>query len=581
MAPLPPDPYKILGVSKDAQTPEIRSSYRKLVLGCHPDKVQDPKLKEEKQNEFQRVQQAYELLSNEDERAKYDDKVRLEDLRRAMKDKAYISSPRPTTKHSGEFDIRTPEMRSSSFKTSTSPGKVYTFTRVYEDDYATRSPRTFESKGSRSSKRDPSFSERHSKRELERDREREREKEKDRDRRRKEDEVVRRKLEKDARKVEQKNKDKQRDREIKRDAEEKAARQRYAKASIDSFDDELPKSERKRSSKKHSDKGGRTSPRDDMPSSSSRAPPVSLYSPGQHSAYHTAFSYVAATLPPGAPALSRSFSYTTAPAYPAAPSPPPTRGHKKPFVSDETDSDENVRRSSAAPSRRGSGDGARMSRERSSYRRPSNEVLEDHIAASASPAARHTASFSKSATNTPQMGSSPPRDYLSRTNSMPQPVFSRPGPGLTRAHTLGVTGEIPRGRGRSRQHAQAQVESEDSEDSDDQYERERERRHRGRRTESPEAMAAREHVSRYEVESGSRRTRRMPQYAEVDAGHAYYVHAQPIPPIRVTETRMPGAYRETSYGVMPSATRYGSVKTAKYNEVQYSEYPYHRDGVPV
>ena len=52
MFTLPEDPYKVLGVAKDAQLPEIRSAHRKLVLKCHPDKVTDPKLKEEKQNEF-------------------------------------------------------------------------------------------------------------------------------------------------------------------------------------------------------------------------------------------------------------------------------------------------------------------------------------------------------------------------------------------------------------------------------------------------------------------------------------------------------------------------------------------------
>lgn len=95
MSPLPPDPYKILGVSKDARTPEIRTAHRKLVLKCHPDKVLDPTLKAAKQDEFQRVQQAYELLTNDQERQKYDDKVKLEELRKQFQNKANISSPRP------------------------------------------------------------------------------------------------------------------------------------------------------------------------------------------------------------------------------------------------------------------------------------------------------------------------------------------------------------------------------------------------------------------------------------------------------------------------------------------------------
>ncbi|KAJ3485728.1 hypothetical protein NLG97_g6753 [Lecanicillium saksenae] len=333
MAPLPPDPYAILGVSKDAQTPEIRSSYRKLVLKCHPDKVQDPKLKEVKQNEFQRVQQAYELLTNDAERQKYDDKVRLEDLRRQMKEKAHISSPRPTNKHSAEFEIRTPEMRSSGFKSSPSPSKVYSFSR-YEDEYA-RAGRAFESKSSRSSKRDASFADRHaSKREAEKERERERRKDEDRERRKKEEDVIRRKVEKEALKAEKKRQEKIRDREIKRDAEEKH-RARYAKASVEVIEDEMPsKSERKRSSRKHDDKGGRTSPRDDK----SSRPPLSksfyssersaydgtLYTSSDRNTFESASFYVAASrgVPPP---MARSYSYSGRSTYvPAAPSPPPT-----------------------------------------------------------------------------------------------------------------------------------------------------------------------------------------------------------------------------------------------------------------
>ncbi|KAJ2979261.1 hypothetical protein NQ176_g3365 [Zarea fungicola] len=382
MAPLPPDPYKILGVAKDAQTSEIRSSYRKLVLKCHPDKVQDPKLKEEKQNEFQRVQQAYELLNDDSERQKYDDKVRLEDLRRQMKEKQSTSSPKPSPKYSAEFEIRTPEMRSSGFKASPSPGKTHVFAR-YEDDYGLRDGR-FESKTRSSSKRDTSFSERYSKRELEREKEREREREKDkdkdreRDRRRKEDDARRAaKISKETLKAEKKRQEKQRDRDIKRDAEDKL-RQRFAKVSMESYDDEPSKSDRKRSTRKADDKAGRSSPRDEKPSLSSRPPLAASnfipYTANDRIKFERAATYVDASRAPPAP-LYRSSSYSgRSPYIPAAPSPPPT---KKAFVMDDTDSDDNVRRS-RAPSRRGSGDAARLSRERS-YRKGSNEVLEDHF----------------------------------------------------------------------------------------------------------------------------------------------------------------------------------------------------------
>uniref|UniRef100_A0A8H7MZP5 J domain-containing protein n=1 Tax=Bionectria ochroleuca TaxID=29856 RepID=A0A8H7MZP5_BIOOC len=96
MSPLP-DHYAILGVAKDAQIPEIRSAHRKLVLKCHPDKVQDPTLKAEKQDEFQKVQTAYEVLSNEKERRRYDDSLRLAELKAQLQNKANSSAPESTT----------------------------------------------------------------------------------------------------------------------------------------------------------------------------------------------------------------------------------------------------------------------------------------------------------------------------------------------------------------------------------------------------------------------------------------------------------------------------------------------------
>ncbi|RAL06137.1 DnaJ domain protein [Aspergillus ibericus CBS 121593] len=76
------NPYEVLGVAKDAGLADIKSAHRKLVLKCHPDKIKDESLRSKAQDEFQRVQQAYELLSDETRRAKYDGKVRLAELRR-------------------------------------------------------------------------------------------------------------------------------------------------------------------------------------------------------------------------------------------------------------------------------------------------------------------------------------------------------------------------------------------------------------------------------------------------------------------------------------------------------------------
>ncbi|KAL2826059.1 hypothetical protein BDW59DRAFT_66854 [Aspergillus cavernicola] len=85
MTPLPDfDPYETLGVARDATLTEIKSSHRKLVLKCHPDKIKDESLRSQAQDQFQKVQQAYELLSDETSRTKHDTKVKLAELKREM-----------------------------------------------------------------------------------------------------------------------------------------------------------------------------------------------------------------------------------------------------------------------------------------------------------------------------------------------------------------------------------------------------------------------------------------------------------------------------------------------------------------
>lgn len=63
------DYYEILGLSKGAQTAEIKKAYRKLALQFHPDKNPDDKTAEEK---FKEAAEAYEVLSNDEKKARYD-----------------------------------------------------------------------------------------------------------------------------------------------------------------------------------------------------------------------------------------------------------------------------------------------------------------------------------------------------------------------------------------------------------------------------------------------------------------------------------------------------------------------------
>src|SRR6056297_95782 len=63
------DYYEILGVSKDADQQEIKKAFRKLAKKYHPDLNPDDQGSEVK---FKEVNEAYEVLSDEEKRKKYD-----------------------------------------------------------------------------------------------------------------------------------------------------------------------------------------------------------------------------------------------------------------------------------------------------------------------------------------------------------------------------------------------------------------------------------------------------------------------------------------------------------------------------
>ena len=63
------DFYEILGISKNADAAEIKKAYRKSAIKFHPDKNPGDKEAEEK---FKLAAEAYEVLSDPQKKAKYD-----------------------------------------------------------------------------------------------------------------------------------------------------------------------------------------------------------------------------------------------------------------------------------------------------------------------------------------------------------------------------------------------------------------------------------------------------------------------------------------------------------------------------
>ena len=66
------DPYEILGLTPSATVSQIKTAYRKAALRSHPDKQRTEADRERATIEFSKISNAYELLSDPEERERYD-----------------------------------------------------------------------------------------------------------------------------------------------------------------------------------------------------------------------------------------------------------------------------------------------------------------------------------------------------------------------------------------------------------------------------------------------------------------------------------------------------------------------------
>jgi len=95
------DPYKALGISREASQDDIRKAHRKLVREYHPDaNPEDPRA----EGRFKEVQQAYEVLSDEKKRREYDEGLRTSSRGRSGRARSRESSSRPRTRAGGRAE---------------------------------------------------------------------------------------------------------------------------------------------------------------------------------------------------------------------------------------------------------------------------------------------------------------------------------------------------------------------------------------------------------------------------------------------------------------------------------------------
>ncbi|KAI0434581.1 hypothetical protein F5Y09DRAFT_235533 [Xylaria sp. FL1042] len=539
MTVLPPDPYKILGVPKDAQILEIRAAYRKLVLKCHPDKIQDPALKQEKQIEFQKVQEAYELLNNEVEREKYDRRAEYELVRERERERARTSAARATSSTPKRdpvfYHVKEASPRTSTFAKSSPYGRTppqswegtATDPRLFEEAIRhARKAASYEKE--KPSKRDEERRRRKEDEEWAREREKAREREarevrdarKAKERREEKERAARDRDEREKEKRKEEKKKAHSDREKEREKERKSATaekhrtrqhpiiEESSSDAPDSSDDDVvyepaPKADRKKSS------SGRRPEDVDPPSTTERTRKLS-------GNMETAIRYLnrSGAKPPG---FGRSHTYTEGSSSmmyttPMVPTPPPAT---TPFVPpppvnepEEMSEEDVARRSSARPStRRMSHDNPRSSREKTSSHKKSTSSRDQPIIVEAG-SPRAIPSFSRA-----------------HTESYARPI---PVPGLGRSETWYATTEREherRERSRSRVTPPAYSDDDDSEND-------RERRHRrSRRTQSPEAMPH----TRYTVDGSGTKS-------------------IPIRPKQYHEQPSRGAYKTSKAYVMPNSS---------------------------
>jgi curved DNA-binding protein CbpA len=98
------DPYKVLGLSREASQDDIQQAHRKLVRKYHPDaNPEDPRAEER----FKEAQQAYEVLSDEKKRREYDEGLRTSSRGSPGRSRSRERSSRPRARAGARAGVGT------------------------------------------------------------------------------------------------------------------------------------------------------------------------------------------------------------------------------------------------------------------------------------------------------------------------------------------------------------------------------------------------------------------------------------------------------------------------------------------
>jgi curved DNA-binding protein CbpA len=127
------DPYKILGVTKDATATEIKKAYRTLALKNHPDKQTNDIEREKASAIFSKIAAAYEILSDDEERRQYDLRIKhggAPGTRYTTTDNTATNSPDRRTTTSRVYT--SPNSTNSSKQRSMSAPETGTFKFSYD-----------------------------------------------------------------------------------------------------------------------------------------------------------------------------------------------------------------------------------------------------------------------------------------------------------------------------------------------------------------------------------------------------------------------------------------------------------------